>query len=313
MTGRPLLALPVLAAVALAGFWLFPGYLALMANLFVLAGFALSYDLLQGHAGVVSLGHAVFFGVGAYTAAILSGLGVAEPLIGLVAAALLCALLAALLSRIVVVGGDFTRLLVTLGVGALFHEAANKMHGLTGGADGLSGFDVRPIAGLFAFDFAGRTAFFYTLAVLVFVYLAVWRVTTSPFGLALRGIRENALRMQAVGAPLRRYLTRAYVISGALAGMTGAALAEISDFASIDMLGFERSADAMIMTAIGGSGSLPGVVVGAALYEWLEDRLSAISPEYWRLGLGLAMMASVFVFPRGLAGLASLRRRKARP
>ena len=134
-------------------------------------------------------------------------------------------------------------------------------------------------------------------------------MTTSPFGLALRGIRENPLHMEAVGPPIGRYLTRAYVISGALAGMTGAALAEISDFASLDMPGFERSADAMIMTAIGGSGSLPGVVVGAALYDGLVDRLSAISPEYWRLGLGLAMMASVFAFARGLAGLATPWRR----
>ncbi len=102
------------------------------------------------------------------------------------------------------------------------------------------------------------------------------------------------------------------VTFGVVLPLSGAALAEISDFAWIDMLGFERSADAMIMTAIGGSGSRPGVVLGAALYAGLEDRLSAINPEYWRLGLGLAMMASAFVFPRGLADLASLRRGRAR-
>lgn len=297
------LALPALVGAALAAYLLFPDHLGLIASILIVATFAVSYDLLQGHAGIVSLGHAVFFGIGAYTVAVLGGAGITEPLATLLAALAVSGAIAGLVARIVVVGNDFTRLLVTLGVCFLFHEVANQMHWLTGGADGLSAFTVGPIAGLFAFDFRGRTAFFYALAVLVLVYLAVWRITTSPFGLALRGIRENTRRMHAVGAPVARHMAVTYVLAGGMAGLAGAVLAQTSNFASLDMLGFERSAEVVMMTAIGGTGSIPGVILGASLFTWLKDALSAFSPKYWHLGIGLVLMASVFVLPDGLAGL----------
>jgi branched-chain amino acid transport system permease protein len=303
------ITLPLLLVLALGCYLLFPGYLVLLRTIFIVAILALSYDLLQGYAGIVSLGHAVFFGLGAYTVAILGSHGVTEPLLTLAAAMLVGGLAAGMLAPIVVVGNDFNRLLVTLGVVFLFHEAANQMGELTGGADGLSSFTVGPIAGLFEFDFAGHAAFFYTLAGLVFAYLVVWRITTSPFGLALRGLRENTARMHAVGALVGRHRARAYVLSGALAGMAGAMLGQTSNFASLDMLGFERSADVVMMTALGGTGSIPGVILGASLFTWLKDALSSVSPKYWQLGVGLMLMASVFILPRGLAGLAETLRR----
>lgn len=310
------IALPVLLVAALACYALFPDYLGLLRTIFIVAILALSYDLLQGYAGIVSLGHAIFFGLGAYTVAVLGSHGVTEPLVTLLAAVVLAGIVAGILAPIVVVGNDFNRLLVTLGMGFLFYEAANQAHGLTGGADGLSSFTVGPIAGLFEFDFAGKVAFFYTLAGLVLTYLIVWRITTSPFGLALRGLRENTTRMHAVGARVTRHRAMAYVLSGGLAGMAGAMLGQTSNFASLDMLGFERSADVVMMTAIGGTGSIPGVILGASLFTWLKDALSALSPKYWQLGVGLVLMASVFVLPRGLAGLADtiarfVKRKKA--
>jgi branched-chain amino acid transport system permease protein len=298
---------PFLLAAAIASYFAFPSYLALITQIFVLAMFALSYDLLQGHGGIVSLGHAAFFGIGAYAAAILARAGWNDPLLGLAVAMLASALVALVLTPIIVRGNDLTRLLVTLGVGALLFEAANRARWLTGGADGLPDFSISPVFGLFAFDFMGQTAFFYALAALVVVYAFVWRVTTSPFGLALTGIRENVRRMSAVGAPVGRHLAVTYMLSGATAGLAGAVLAQTSRFASLDMLGFDRSAEVMMVATLGGTGHIHGVVIAAAAFGTVKDALSTVSPKYWHLGLGIVLMASVFVVRGGIAGgLSSL-------
>jgi branched-chain amino acid transport system permease protein len=306
---------PFLLAAALASYFVFPNHLALITQIFVLAMFALSYDLLQGHGGIVSLGHAAFFGLGAYTAAILARYGLTDPLLGALAALLVSATVAFVLTPIVVRGNDLTRLLITLGVGFLLFEAANRARGLTGGADGLPDFSISPVFGQFAFDFMGRTAFFYALAMLVLVYAFVWRVTTSPFGLALTGIRENVRRMSSIGAPVGRHLAVTYTLSGAVAGLAGAVLAQTSRFASLDMLGFERSAEVMMVATLGGTGHIHGVVLGAVAFGTIKDALSTVSPKYWHLGLGIVLMASVFVMRGGIAGgLAQIARllRRAR-
>ena len=293
---------PLFLALALGAFVLFPGYLGLVTQVLILAIFALSYDLLQGHTGIVSLGHAAFLGTGAYTAALLAQAGVAEPVLGLLAGALASAVLAFVLTPVIARGNDLTRLLVTLGVGALMAEAANRWRSLTGGADGLSDFEMGPVLGLFRFDFAGRTAFFYALAVLAAVYAAMWRITTSPFGLALAGVRENVVRMPAIGAPTARHVAVSYMLSGAVAGLAGAVLAQTSRFVSLDMLGFDRSAEVMMVATLGGTGHVHGVVAGAAAFAVVKDALSSMSPKYWHLGLGLVLMASVLVLRGGIAG-----------
>lgn len=292
-----------LFAAALGSYVLFPDYLALITQLLVLIVFALSYDLLQGHAGIVSLGHAAFFGLGAYTAAILARAGITDPLAGLGAAAAVSAAVALVLTPIIVRGTDFTRLLVTLGVASLIYEAANRMRAFTGGADGMPDFEVAPVFGLFPFDFNGKTAFFYAFTVFVLVYAFLWRVTTSPFGLAMRGIRENVRRMPAIGAPVRRHLSVAYMLSGAIAGIAGAVLAQTSRFASLDMLGFDRSAEIMMIATFGGTGHMAGVTIGAALFGLLKDTLSNVSPKYWQLGLGMVLMLAVFFGRDGIGGL----------
>lgn len=293
---------PFLFAAALASYVLFPDYLGLITQILVLAIFALSYDLLQGHGGIVSLGHAAFFGLGAYTAAILARAGWSDPLLGLAAAVAVSAIVAFVLTPIVVRGNDLTRLLVTLGIGSLLFELANRARWLTGGADGLPDFSVSPVFGCFAFDFMGRTAFFYALGVLAVVYGFLWRVTQSPFGLALRGIRENVRRMPSIGAPVARHLAVTYTMAGAIAGLAGAVLAQTSRFASLDMLGFDRSAEVMMVATLGGTGHMHGVVIGAAAFGYLKDALSTLSPQYWHLGLGVVLMASVFVVRGGIAG-----------
>lgn len=305
---------PVLLVAAMASFVLFPDYLQLVTQIVILATFALSYDLLQGHTGIVSLGHAAFFGLGAYAAAILARSGITDPLLGLLAGATVSALVAVVLSPIVARGNDLTRLLITLGVGSMLFEAANRLRDLTGGADGLSDFDVGPVLGLFDFDFAGVTAFFYACAVLAVTYLAMWRITTSPFGLALVGIRENAMRMRAIGAPNARHIAVSYALSGLFAGLAGAVLAQTSRFVSLDMLGFGRSAEVMMVATLGGSGQMHGVVLGAAGFGYVKDLLSNLSPKYWQLSLGLVLMGSVLFMRGGIAGglgqLARLVRRR---
>lgn len=293
---------PFLFAAALASYFVLPDYLALLTHIFVLAMFALSYDLLQGQGGIVSLGHAAFFGLGAYTAAILARAGWHDPFLGLTAAIVVSASVAFVLAPIVVRGNDLTRLLLTLGIGSLLFEMANRARWLTGGADGLSDFLVGPVFGRFQFDFMGRTAFFYALGALALVYAFMWRVTESPFGLALRGIRENLRRMHSIGAPVGRHLAVAYTLSGAVAGLAGAVLAQTSQFASLDMLGFDRSAEVMMVATLGGTGHIHGVVIGAAAFGYVKDALSTVSPQYWHLGLGIVLMASVFVVRGGIAG-----------
>src|SRR6478672_6931097 len=188
--------------IPVACFFLLPNYRVLGSQVLITALFAVSLDLILGYAGIVSLGHAAFFGIGAYTAGLLAVHGWHEPLSGLLAAALVATLAGYLLSFLVVRGGDLTRLMVTLGIGLMLWEAANKASSITGGVDGLSGVRIDRIFGLWGFDIGGRTSFVYSLAVVFLVFCVLRRIVQSPFGLSLRGVRENVKRMPAIGAPV---------------------------------------------------------------------------------------------------------------
>jgi branched-chain amino acid transport system permease protein len=216
-------------------------------------------------------------------------------------------------SFLVVRGEDLARLMVTLGMGLLLYEAANRAAFITGGVDGLSGVAMWKLFGIFAFDLGGRTAYPYSLAVLFIVFVAMKRLVASPFGLSLRGIRENRARMPAIGAPVRRRLVTAYTIGAAVAGVAGALLAQTTQFVGLDTLGFNRSAELLIMLVLGGTGRLYGAIIGTAVFIIAQDYLSGINPVYWQFWLGLLMVAFVF-FARGgiLGALEKMRRPKAR-
>jgi branched-chain amino acid transport system permease protein len=294
------------------GFWLIPviaffalpGYLVLGSQILIVAIFALSLDLILGYAGIVSLGHAAFFGLGAYTAGLLAVHGWGEPLSGLAAGAAVAALAGFLVSFLVVRGEDLARLMVTLGVGLLLFEAANRAAFVTGGVDGLSGVAMWKLLGLFAFDLGGRTAYVYSFAVLLLVFVFLKRLVHSPFGLALRGIRENRERMPALGVPVRRRLVAAFTLGAAIAGVAGALLAQTTQFVGLDTLGFNRSAELLIMLVLGGTGRLYGAVLGTAVFMIAQDYLSGINPVYWQFWLGLLMVAFVFFARGGLLGAA---------
>lgn len=303
------------------GFWLlpivaffaFPHYLTLGSQVMIAALFALSLDLILGYARIISLGHAAFFGLGAYTAGLLAKHGYGEPLLGLAAAAVIAAAAGWITSFLVVRGQDLTRLMVTLGIGLMLYEAANQWSSLTGGVDGLSIVEMKKIFGLFGFGLDGRTAYLYSLAVLFIAFNVARLLVRSPFGLSLKGIREGERRMPAIGASVRRKLVAIYTIAAGIAGIAGALLAQTTQFVGIDVFGFQRSAELMIMLVLGGTGYLYGALVGAAVFMVLQDYLANLNPVYWQFWLGLLLVLLV-LFARGgiIGGLATLRQRLAR-
>jgi branched-chain amino acid transport system permease protein len=293
---HPLEALPWLAAAG--SYFIFPDYLALGAQILATILFALSADLVLGYAGIVTLGHAAFFGTGAYTAGILAAHGWGEPITGLFAGATVAAFSGFLSGLIVLRTTGLALLMQTLVVATLVAEAANKASFITGGDDGLQGMEVWPIFGWFRFDLFGHTSYAYCLIVLFLCWLAARRIVHSPFGRSLTGIRENVRRMHAIGAPVARRRLTIYTISAALAGVSGALIAQTTQFVSLSFLSLERSGTVLIMLIIGGVGRLYGAFIGVPLYMVAQNRFSEIDPVYWYFWIGL-LMVLVVVFARG--------------
>ena len=283
-------------------FFLFPDYLSLASQIAITALFALSLDLILGYAGIVSLGHAAFFGTAAYAAGIFSKMVWGEPFTGLIVGAAAAALIGYASSFVIARFRHLTLIMITLGLGLLLEQAANSASWLTGGSDGLQGINIWPLFGAFSFDLWGYTAYAYSLAVLFVLFLCARRLINSPFGLALRGIRENAVRMTAVGAPTRAHIRTVYTISAAMAGVAGALLAQTTQTVALDALGFERSAEILIMVVLGGTGRLYGGIVGAAVFMIARDQFSGIAPQYWYFWIGLLLIIVVMFLPNGLLG-----------
>jgi branched-chain amino acid transport system permease protein len=288
-------------------FLLFPNYLSLASQIAIAALFALSLDLILGYAGIVSLGHAAFFGLGAYTAGLFSKFIWGEPLTGLVVATVAAAALGYATSFIIARFRHLTLIMITLGMGFLLLEAANSASWLTGGADGLQGVRIWPVLGYFPFDLYGYTAYTYSLIALFLVFLLTRRLIHSPFGLALRGIRENPVRMPAIGAASRAHIRKIYTISAAIAGLAGALLAQTTETVSLGVLDFQRSADVVVMLVLGGAGRLYGGLVGSIIFMVARDQFSGINPQLWYFPIGLLLVAVVMFLPNGiLGGLAQL-------
>lgn len=291
-----------------AAYFLFPGYLVLIGQIMIIGLFAISLDLILGYAGIVSLGHAAYFGLGAYTAGLLSVYGWGDPLLGLAAAAAVAAVFGYLASFLVVRGGDLTRLMVTLGIGLMLYEAANKAAFITGGVDGLPGMAVGKLLGIFEFDLNGKVAYAYSFAALFILFVVLRRLVHSPFGLSLIGIREGGRRMPAIGANVNQRLTAIFTVGAAVAGVAGALLAQTTQFVGLDSLSFSRSAELLIILVLGGTGRLYGALVGAAVFMIAQDVIAGLNPAYWQFWLGL-MLVVIVLFGRGgiLGGLERIR------
>ncbi len=293
-----------------AAFFIFPEDLSLLSQIVITALFALSLDLILGYAGIVSLGHAAFFGIGAYAAGLLAQHGWSDPVLGLLGAGLIAAVIGFLTSFLVLRGADLTRLMVTLGVSLMLFEAANKLTDITGGMDGLQGVEIKPLLGMFAFDLYGRTAYIYCVVVLFVMFWLARRIVNSPFGLSLRGIRQNAFRMPALGTPVNARLLGVYTLGAAYAGIAGALLAQTTQFVSIDVLSFNRSAELLLILVLGGTGSLYGALLGTMVFMTAHHLLSGINPQYWQFWLGILLIFVVLFARDGIMGaLRALTRR----
>jgi branched-chain amino acid transport system permease protein len=299
-----LTALDIVPWLLAAGvFFVFPTYLSLGTQILVMVLFALSLDLLLGYAGVVTLGHAAFFGLGAYCAGILAVHGAGDPLLGLGAAALLSGGAGLACGAVILRTQGLTLLMLTLGILLMLSELANRAAWLTGGADGLQGMQVGKLLGVFEWDVLGRTAYLYSLAVALAGFVVIRRIVTSPFGRSLTGIRENRVRMEAIGASVRGRLTAVYGLSAALAGVAGALNAQTNQFVALNVLSFELSGAVLIMLILGGTGRLHGAFIGAPLYMIASDWLSRLEPTYWYFWLGTLLIALVMFARGGVLGL----------
>jgi branched-chain amino acid transport system permease protein len=303
-------------ALAIGAFFLLPEYLTLGARIMIFILFALSLDLIVGYAGIVTLGHAAFFGFGAYVAGVLSAkAGVHDALVQLAASAACAALLGLVTGMVILRTHGLTLMMLTLAIGSICLEIANKATPITGGADGLSGVTIAPLLGQFRFDLFGKTAYWYCLVVLFFGWWLVRRLIYSPFGASLAGMRENSARMHAVGAPVYWRLVLVYTISATLAGMAGALLTHTNQFVGLNVLSFELSGEILVMLILGGVGRIYGAFAGPLVYMIAQDQLAKQFPEYWYLGIGTLLVVVVLFARGGILGLVDklLRMRMRKP
>ena len=237
--------------------------------------FALSLDLIVGYAGIVTLGHAAFFGLGAYAAALLiTSFGWTEPLSGLVCGAILAAAAGFLSGWLLLRYRGLALLVLTLSTTIMLQQIGNLFRDFTGGYDGIPGVTTAPLFKYFDYDLNGHTYYLYCLAVLFICFLAVRRIVYSSFGQSLVGIRENVARMHALGSPVHARLVVAYAISAGLAGISGALFAQTNSLVTLGVFDFDQSAAVLMMLILGGAGWLYGGFVGSALYMVLQNELA---------------------------------------
>ncbi|OAP40153.1 branched-chain amino acid ABC transporter permease [Sinorhizobium glycinis] len=311
--GRDLAGLAVILGLAVLGYLLFPNNLALLTRMTAIALLVLSLDLVTGYCGVATLGHAALFGSGAYASGIAAvHFGITDPLL-MLACGILGGAVAGLVCGIVILRAHgLPQLVLSIALIHLFHEFANKASAWTGGSDGLAGIAPDPLLGYFEFDLWGRTAYVLGIILLAVVFALLRLIVRSPFGMLCRGVKEDPIRIRAMGASPKLALMKMYVISGAVAGAGGTLNAISTQVVGLDSLSFTLSAESLVMLVLGGTGSLFGALTGTIVFMFFEDIVSAANPFHWLTMVGALLIAVVLFAPKGLygtvAGLAARRR-----
>jgi branched-chain amino acid transport system permease protein len=311
-SSRKLIALALIWAVLLlAPFWMPPlgGYTALGTRVLVLALAAMSVNFLLGFTGVLSFGHAAYFGLGAYGAGLaLKFLAPSTPL-SLLCGTLLGGVAGALLGALIVRRRGVYFAMVTIAFGQVFYYIAFQWSSLTGGDDGLRGFSRQPLdLGFFSIDILSNTDAFYYFVLFCFAaaVAAMGFILGSPFGRTMIAIRENERRARFLGIPIERHIWIAFTLSCFFMGFAGALYALLNNFADPRGLHYSQSGDFVMMAVMGGMRNFWGPLLGAAVFVVLQDYLSSITVN-WMSFVGMLFVAMVLFFPRGLLGVIARR------
>jgi branched-chain amino acid transport system permease protein len=298
-------------AIAILYFYAAPNALSFGTQVMIWILFAMSLDLALGYAGILTLGQAGFFGIGAYAVGLFAIHVSPDPILGHLAAIAAAALFGAATGAMILHTSGVTLLMLTLAIVSVLSEYANRATDLTGGDNGLQGITLAPLFGRFEFNLFGRTAYVYALFVLFLWFLFAWRIVHSPFGRSLGGIRQNPRRMRAIGTPVWWRLLAIYTISAAMAGSAGALSAQATRFVGLSVLGLLTSGIVTVALILGGTRRLYGAFVGAAIYLLVQDWSAKISPYFWEFVVGAMLIATVLLLEGGLLDLgpAALRLR----
>ena len=301
---------------AVGAYFAFPDYRSFAASVLIACIFALSLDLVLGFGGIITLGHAMFYGIGAYGAGVVAQAGLHEPISACLLAGAMSGLVALAVGPIILRLAGLPLIMTTLALGMIVFEAANKARFLTGGDDGMQGIEFDPVFGRFEWSVFGQTSYLYALAWLFVMFLGARQLIGSPFGIALQGIRENRERMSLIGTPVVAVLLRIYVIGAFMAGIAGALSAATTNFVGLEVLDLTNSVDVLVMVVLGGVGRLYGGLVGAPLYLIVRHFAAEWNPFNWMFVIGGLLIFAVRVAPSGVVGLlergrtALLRRRE---
>ncbi|ARK28886.1 branched-chain amino acid ABC transporter permease [Halalkalibacter krulwichiae] len=292
--------LVAIVALAIAPFVLSLFHLNLLSEILILAIFALSLNVLVGFTGLVSLGHAAFFGVGAYTAGLVAQNLSSNLLVTLGLAIILSMVVAAVIGAFCMKVSGFYFLMLTLAFSQMIYSFIYQSTNLTGGSNGLSGI---PRASLGAFQFSNAVYIFYLVLGVFFITYACLRIIVkSPFGQVLVGIRENETRVKSMGYNTNLYKYTAFVLAGGLGGLAGSLYTYFNGFIAPSDVYWTMSGAVLIMVLIGGAGTMLGPVLGAALIVSLETIVSSYT-DLWMLIVGAVFIIFVIFFPKGIVGI----------